>query len=71
MITNPMFGNFQTFHKIQIYGILRTGINNKEIPNNEELKNIIDKSLSNIDLFSGNSSYLEQINKINKICEKM
>jgi molecular chaperone DnaK len=56
---------------INLCNFLRTGINNKEIPNNEELKNIIDKSLSNIDLFSGNSSYLEQINKINKICEKM
>jgi len=33
MITNPVFGNFQTFHKIQIYGILRK--NQQKIPKSQ------------------------------------
>lgn len=56
---------------INLCNFLKSGIDNKEIPNNEELNNILNKSLDDIELFSGNSEYLEQINKINSICEKI
>ena len=56
---------------INLCNFLKSGIDNDEIPRNEELCSIIEKSLSDINLFSSNSSYLEQINKINSICEKI
>jgi len=56
---------------INLCNFLKSGIENNEIPKNDELCSIIDDSIRDINLFVNNSSYLEQINKINSICEKI